>query len=393
MREFCEDRGFILAVVSLPPFTFKSGKADVKASSLFMRKFSDAEKADYEAKKKAAAATVKQKHAKEIGAEVSRLEQEIEVAQRAKDKQSREAATKELARYQSRMADVQTNEARTLLKEWFSYPVFLYDARKVGITATGDEDDNELYPNPRKPGDVVKTCLELYREFVADPDAFSAALAALPSGSQRVLVVSSANMPRWDIKTARATAFRIAHPTFRPLGDFCEEATELVRPSDEPEKDWPVYGVNNQNGVFFSHDQKGKDFNAPYKRIKKDWFFHNPTRANVGSLGRVPDVPPDAITSPEYQVWRITKQFLPEFLEVLIRSRFFLDLVEIHRVGAVKERLYTENLLEIPVPVLTEQQQLALIAEWRKAQDVLAKALQDAEKAVEDFDKQIRAIA
>ena len=84
-----------------------------------------------------------------------------------------------------------------------------------------------------------------------------------------------------------------------------EEATELVRPSDQPDKDWPVYGVNNKAGVFFSHYQKGSEFNSAYKRIRADWFFHNPTRANVGSLGRVPQVPEDAITSPEYQVWRI----------------------------------------------------------------------------------------
>ena len=74
---------------------------------------------------------------------------------------------------------------------------------------------------------------------------------------------------RWDIKSARATLFRLSHPSFRPLGWFVEEATELVRPWDRPEHDWPVYGVNNTHGVFLSHLQKGAKFNAPYKRICK----------------------------------------------------------------------------------------------------------------------------
>ena len=180
------------------------------------------------------------------------------------------------------------------------------------------------------------------------------------------IVVSWKDLPRWDFKTARAAAFRLSHPSFRPLGDFIEEATELVRPSEQPDKEWPVFGVTNKDGVVFSHYQKGFDFNAPYKRIKQDWFFHNPTRANVGSLGRVPAVPPDALTSPEYQVWRIRGGLLPEYVEILIQTSFFIELIDFHRVGAVKERLFTRNLMEIPIPVLSESKQLKVISRWRQ---------------------------
>ena len=34
----------------------------------------------------------------------------------------------------------------------------------------------------------------------------------------------------------------------------------------------------------------------------------------------------------------------------LIATSFFLELVRYHRVGAVKQRLYTENLFAIPLP-------------------------------------------
>jgi len=173
----------------------------------------------------------------------------------------------------------------------------------------------------------------------------------------RWLVVRWAEMSRWDVKTARASAFRVANSSFIPLGEFAEEATELVRPWEEPEKEWPVYGVNNKQGVFFSHYQKGKDFNAPYKRICKDGFFHNPTRSSVGSLGIVPDVPDDAITSPEYQVWKIRQGLIPGYVAVLISTPFFVNLIQFHRVGAVKQRLYVENLLEICVPVLPIEEQ------------------------------------
>lgn len=181
------------------------------------------------------------------------------------------------------------------------------------------------------------------------------------------------------MKSARAAAFRALHPDFRPLGDFIEEATVIVRPADEPEKLWPVYGVNNRVGVVLSHHQPGAEFNAPYKHIERDWFFHNPTRANVGSLGRVPEVPPDALTSPEYQVWRIRHGLLPDFVEILIRLPFFLDLVECHRVGAVKERLFVENLKEIPIPLLSEAEQRGIVERWRKEQTKVITARQRAD--------------
>lgn len=195
---------------------------------------------------------------------------------------------------------------------------------------------------------------------------------------------------RWDIKTAVAASFRAAHPDFVPFGDFIEECAEAVRPSDYPDKSWPVYGVNNRGGVFFSHHQKGSEFNSPYKAIRSDWFFHNPTRANVGSLGRVPDVEADAITSPEYQVWRIKDStWLPEYAEILIQMPFFNALVQLHRVGAVKQRLYVRNLMEIPVPRRTTDAQRAIVRKWHDARlsiaDAEAEATRIEQRAGSDF--------
>ena len=42
-----------------------------------------------------------------------------------------------------------------------------------------------------------------------------------------------------------------------------EEATDLVQPFDEPEKDWAVYGVNNKEDGFLNSSKKGETFNAP----------------------------------------------------------------------------------------------------------------------------------
>lgn len=211
VREFCEDRAFIRAVVSLPQETFHSAGASVKASLLFMQKFSEAEAADYQAKREAAMAEVAARYQPEIEAETARIQERIDTAQgnikRAKPptqavrKKMSEAeiqaaidavdraaeqvpewkrqiaeARQELRAYEKQMAGIKAREARQLLKERFDYPVFLYDARHVGLTATGEQDVCELYPSeilglPEgfAPED---TALVQYREFCKAPEKF-----------------------------------------------------------------------------------------------------------------------------------------------------------------------------------------------------------------------------
>ncbi len=172
VREFCEDRAYIRAVVSLPQETFFSSGASVKASLLFMQKFTESEKADFESKKTVAEEEIRGKYSKEMEAERGRLNKEIEAAKDARDTESRKASQKELKEYEKRMEALIIAKARALLKERFPYMIFLYDAEKVGITATGEADQNELYPNNNMPSGVEKTCLELYGEFLANPESF-----------------------------------------------------------------------------------------------------------------------------------------------------------------------------------------------------------------------------
>lgn len=110
-----------LAVVSLPQETFYSSGASVKASLLFLGKFTEEEQAEFDKQRAAAKQEVENEYAGEIEDETTRLE-----------------------------------------------------AEKVGITATGEPDANELYPNERMPAGMTprETCLELYRQFREDPTTF-----------------------------------------------------------------------------------------------------------------------------------------------------------------------------------------------------------------------------
>jgi type I restriction enzyme M protein len=172
VREFCENRAFIRAVISLPQETFFSSGASVKASLLFLQKFTDKEQSDFDAKQVKAHTEIQKKHANAIAAETKRLESAIAAAKDGRNAEQRKALQRELATYEKQMADAIATETRALLKERFPYPIFLYEAEKVGITATGEPDQNELYPNNNTPLGIKKTCLELYQEFRGDPKPF-----------------------------------------------------------------------------------------------------------------------------------------------------------------------------------------------------------------------------
>ena len=179
VREFCEDRAFIRAVISLPPETFVSSGASVKASLLFMQKFTEEEQTDFDAKQAAADQETRDKYAPEIAAKNEGFESAIAQAKADKDADRRKALQAELKQYQRETEEKIQTEARALLKFRFPYPVFLYEAEHVGITATGETDrvPNELVHSDYKPEGIERTALELYCAFRSNPQPFLAAEA------------------------------------------------------------------------------------------------------------------------------------------------------------------------------------------------------------------------
>jgi type I restriction enzyme M protein len=171
VRRFCEDRAFLRAVVSLPQETFYSSGASVKASILFLQKFTSEEKAKFDSEAAKAKQEVEDKYAPEIEAETAGLTAAIEAAKQGGQAEKRKALQKELKEYLKNMEDGKQTEARQLLKERMDYPIFMYDAEYVGISATGGADFNELYPNENLPPETDKSCVELYRHFLVDPSS------------------------------------------------------------------------------------------------------------------------------------------------------------------------------------------------------------------------------
>ena len=192
VRRFVEDRAQILAVVSLPADTFVASGATVKTSLLFLRKFTTKEQNQYDTWAKQARSEARAVRK----AEIDRLdailastpakqadflakggkftaEQKAAAAAQVREVNERLKEQKKAAMQALRaiVAEMEI-DSRQRLRRKARYPIFMYEADRVGITATGAADDNELFPNPRVPQAVKKTALELYREFAKSPSAF-----------------------------------------------------------------------------------------------------------------------------------------------------------------------------------------------------------------------------
>lgn len=174
VREFCENRAFIRAVISLPQDTFVSSGASVKASLLFMQKFTRKEQAAFDTEMTVTEKAIRAKYEPKIAEHTQELLAAISQDRQSRDVTHRRVLQKELDGYKREMEKRIVKEARTLLKAGFPYPIFLYEAEHVGITATGETDGvpNELFPNEFKPADVEDTTIELYTRFRADPKPF-----------------------------------------------------------------------------------------------------------------------------------------------------------------------------------------------------------------------------
>lgn len=125
--------------------------------------------------------------------------------------------------------------------------------------------------------------------------------------------------------------------------------------------------------MFLADDKSG------YKLCYKDDFAVNTLWAWMGAMGISPL---EGIVSPDYHVYVTNGALLPEFVELLCRSKPFI--AEVNRwskgVWSSRLRLYPENFFEMRLPVPPHEEQMFIVKsvhEHQKIANELVKALQD----------------
>jgi type I restriction enzyme M protein len=362
VREFCEDCAFIWAVVSLPQETFYSSGASVKASLLFMKKFTEQEKTEFEDTRSKAIEEIDAKYADEIAAEEERLERQISKAKENKDAVSRKASQKELRTYQKEMKAKKATEARALLKERFSYPIFLYEAEKVGITATGDDDLNELYPNDNVPQGIEKTCVEVYREFVWFSD--------LSLWGVHGLHLSLTNISQWNTVS---------------LGNVCDLRFEVISPEEINSKEVQLLDkVSFDEGKIFA-GKRTKTKMIQY-RAKPGDIVVSKINARKRAIGIVRPGLDIGITIHFRALIPALSKIDTEFLWGALRSSYCTNQFEIETGGIGKGEISEKRLLSIQVPLPPLETQEAIVERWQKSKNKIDEILTQAEAIRSEID-------
>jgi type I restriction enzyme M protein len=151
VREFAEDRAHLSAVISLPQETFYSTGANVKASLIFMTKFTDEENNHWKK-------CIEQSKKEIIIQQKEERDSFNAIIKSTKSSKNEKDSAKRKIKLLDKIVDI---EGRNNAKQNFNYYIFMYRATHVGITSTGEDDENEL---PK--------IAEQYKKFRQNPELF-----------------------------------------------------------------------------------------------------------------------------------------------------------------------------------------------------------------------------
>ncbi|MBQ6517820.1 MAG: restriction endonuclease subunit S [Anaerolineaceae bacterium] len=167
------------------------------------------------------------------------------------------------------------------------------------------------------------------------------------------------SMQQWDVKRFFLSQIKSKFAV-EELGKHLIHQTEKINLSDYPDKDFIILGVSTKIGMFDAITEKGRKIKQKYHFVKDNWIAYNPYRINVGSIGiKTPDLKGEYI-SPAYIVFSCKDTLLPEFLWLMMKSRYFNTLIRDSTTGSVRQTLHYENLAAIkaPIPSIPEQQEI-----------------------------------
>lgn len=146
------------------------------------------------------------------------------------------------------------------------------------------------------------------------------------------------------------------------IGDIIEEKTDKVK----DRVGIPVMSVSNKYGFTNSeelfNDAVASENLSGYKIIRHNYFAYNPSRINVGSIA-LQSLDEEICVSPMYTVFKIKDgiDVLPEYLLMLLKSNYMLDIIKKRAFGAIRVQLKIDELktLKFPIPkTIVEQKKI-----------------------------------
>ncbi len=171
----------------------------------------------------------------------------------------------------------------------------------------------------------------------------------------------------WDVKRYSKITYKSQY-SIELLGKHINSEIEKVEIFKFPETTFNILGISNEIGMYDAYDKNGKEFNQSYKVVKNGYIAYNPYRINVGSIGIKTSKLKGDLISPAYVVFSCKNTVMPEFLFLLMKTKWFNAQVKGNTSGSVRQNLTFEALsrIMIPVPPLSVQAEIINNYHYRK---------------------------
>ena len=356
-----------------------SSGASVKCSILFLQKFTAKEKANYDRTSAKARAETDAKYAPGMEKETARLHAEIAAAKAARDADLRKTLDRQLADYLRAMEEKIAAESRALLKQRCDYPIFLYEAERVGITATGDADANELYPNDRLPPGCEKTCLELFREFqisnspfmVSQPDPDrpkpKRLMVMKPMPRRGPFGLKLSQLERWDTFFYRvdfmALDWDLDCVPHRSLGELLKFESRSWSESDFPTGEFnyiEISAVTKEEGIKAAVPTKISE--APSRAttlVREGDILLATTRPYLGAFAVVAKKFDGCVCSSGFALATglLTNDINRDYLMLFLKSPAGLRQFERRMTGGLYPAIVQDELEKVRVPMIAKREQ------------------------------------
>ncbi|MBA7683461.1 hypothetical protein ES703_91826 [subsurface metagenome] len=177
-----------------------------------------------------------------------------------------------------------------------------------------------------------------------------------------------------------------------PLGGYIEKSGGVVTPSDFPDEEFVILGVNNRQGIYENDIQLGEEIKQRYKKVSTGDIVYNPHRVNVGSIGLVTEEYDGGYVSNIYVVFRSKNPELipPGYIVWLLKSDLYRQVIQAYdtKHGAVRANLTYDQLCRIRIPILEQREREEFHTKQRELM-ALKTDIQNKERAMTVYLKEI----
>jgi restriction endonuclease S subunit len=199
-------------------------------------------------------------------------------------------------------------------------------------------------------------------------------------------VIQYQRLIRWDVKSFLLN-MKSVFPIVE-LGDYVYEHSEKVKVYEEPDKEFPILGVTNKEGVYLNIWEKGSNINQAYKKVRAGELVYNPYRVNVGSIGIVPKEYNGYYVSPAYVVFGTKEGLSNEYLYLLLSSNWFNPFLRAATSGSVRQNLTYDLLTQLSIPTPSLSVQEKIVDNWHVAKTKIndfKKDIYNKEQSIENY--------